>query len=169
MTPELLVFAWLRFVKRLPLVLFERTPRRLLSSRPDVVGVTQARYLTEVEVKRTLADFRANQRKRYIQQRELWLKHWPRAFYYAVPSHLVAKVLPELPSYAGLLSWNEDKPRFEYIGVEREAEVNRLSHRLTVREATQLVHLQSNQLWAAEARAAEWRQRRTGENAEYII
>ncbi len=102
---------WLRFEKACPVALFERSPR-FSGGRPDVLGITKTRYLLEIEVKRSFADFRANSKKNHIIHREheafklqaerLALK-WPKQFWFLVPPELVKKVEPWIPDYAGLL------------------------------------------------------------------
>ncbi|TXH59336.1 MAG: hypothetical protein E6Q97_00135 [Desulfurellales bacterium] len=146
MSLEVQVMAWLRFEKRCPLVLFERTPRFCVGGRPDVIGVTKDRYLVEVEIKRTLSDFKANQKKRHVLIRHLKLEAWPKQFYFMVPHTLVEKVKPLLPDYAGLLFCPDGGG---YMNVEVAAKLNRASRRLSIIEARRLVELQSNQLWAA--------------------
>lgn len=63
----------------------------------DVLVVSKAGYMTEVEIKITLEDFKRDIKKKYKSD---GLKY----FYYAVPSTLVEQVTPLLPTHAGLLS-----------------------------------------------------------------
>lgn len=151
MSPELRAFAYLRHIRRCPIVLFERSPRAAgWYDRPDVVGVTPARFLIEIEVKRTLSDFRANAKKRHIQERAHHLRRWPKQFYFIVPISIHQRVLAELPEWAGLLA--HDSMTQGYAEVIRKAPVNAESRKLTLKEAVALAHLMANQVWATEMR-----------------
>lgn len=143
MNLEALAFAWLRIEKRCPLVLMERTPR-LYHGRPDVIGVTESRHLVEIEIKRTMADFRANAEKYHIKHREVFLPHFPRLFWFLVPIEIVPKVERECPIYAGILTPSNSAHPFLHI--VKKATPNKDSRRLTVKEVIRTVTLQSNQL-----------------------
>jgi len=72
-------------------------------SRPDVLAITPKGYLTEVEVKRTVSDFRRDSSKPHRQFPER--RHSEvRMLYYLVPPSLVEKVRPLLPPASGLLT-----------------------------------------------------------------
>lgn len=142
---ETRAFAWLRFEKRCPIVLWERTPRPC--GIPDVLGITKHRYLVEIEIKRTIGDFRVNEDKWHVKNRELILPRWPRLFWFAVPKSLVEKVSKELPPYAGLLT--ADDSDAGTLDVVKAASPNKQSRRVTLKEAVRAVECQTNQLWAA--------------------
>ena len=76
-----------------------------------MLGVTLQRQTIEVEIKVTLADFRANEAKRCIDMRERYQLHRPKQFYFAVPPDLADAVKAELPPYAGLLTLKDE---FDY-------------------------------------------------------
>jgi len=135
----------LRFEKRCPIVLWERTPRPC--GIPDVLGITKDRYLVEIEIKRTIGDFRANEDKPHVRSRELILPRWPRLFWFAVPRALVDKVSKELPPYAGLLT--ADDSDAGTLEVVKAASENKESRRVTLKEAVRAVECQTNQLWSA--------------------
>ncbi len=78
MTLEYHALAWLRFEKRCPIVMLERGISYI--SRPDALGITTARYMVEIEIKRSLADFTKNNDKRIVRLRENCLNLWPRYF-----------------------------------------------------------------------------------------
>lgn len=66
----------------------------------DLAVVTRSRYLWEVEIKRTLADWRADEHK------DKWSKpvrRYVSRFYYAVPPKLQGQVPAFVPPEAGLL------------------------------------------------------------------
>ena len=87
----------------------------------DYLAKTNAGYWYEVEIKISLADFKADFKKRekhYALLNRGWSgRHaTPNYFSYCVPEHLLEKVRPLVPPYAGLLYVNEhgrllvDKP-----------------------------------------------------------
>jgi hypothetical protein len=135
---------WLRFQKRCQFVLFERNPRYQIGS-PDVLGITRNRYLFEIEIKRSLSDFKANAGKRHVVNRENILHLWPKMFWYCVPENLVEKVKPFLPPYAGLLA-----PAGYSLCAISQSKTNSASHRLSLSECARLTHCMSNQLWAQQ-------------------
>lgn len=71
--------------------------------RADLAFVTPAGYLTEIEIKTSLVDFRRDAAKRK------WAKPRPHVarFFFAVPEPLVASILPLLPEGAGLIACGE--------------------------------------------------------------
>lgn len=93
---EACALEYLRYEKRCFVVCTERTPMPELC-RPDVLGLLPSRTLIEVEVKRTMADFRANGKKRGIKFR----MNWPAQFYFMVHPDIADNVLAEIE--AGLL------------------------------------------------------------------
>lgn len=144
MTLEARAFAWLRFEKRCKVVLWQRSPRQC--GIPDVIGVTKDRYLVEIEIKRTIADFRANADKCHVRLRDFHLRSWPRLFWFAVPRNLVEKASKELPPYAGLLTADQFDAGF--LELVKRPTANAQSRRLSIKEAVRCVELQSNQLWS---------------------
>ena len=134
MNMELMVMRWLWIQQRCHYVCEQRCPRYFCGS-PDVIGVTRSRYVTEIEIKRSLSDFKADSDKWHRKNRDLYLKQQPRLFYYAVPVDLVEKVKPLLPEWAGLLKCNPDL--IEPV-VEVDAPVNKLSKRLEIKECVKL-------------------------------
>lgn len=97
---EVSAMEWLRYVRNCHVVMLERGQG---TGRPDVLAVNARRFLTEVEVKRSLSDFRRDALK---PQRQNPRKHAPqiRQLYYSVPPELVEKVQPILPPDCGLLT-----------------------------------------------------------------
>lgn len=150
---EYIALRWLLYEKKCHAALYERSPCSCLWSRPDVLGVTKARFLIEVEVKRSLSDFKANSKKHHVRNREDYLHRWPKQFYYFVPEALALKVQPLVPDWAGLAKSNG--VTFEVVKVAPD---NNLSRRLNVKECAQLFRCQSNQLAAAESNLERMRQ-----------
>lgn len=147
MTLELQAMRYLRFEKSCPLAFFQRTPR-LDGRQPDAIGIMEARYLIEIEIKRSASDFRADRAKRHVINREYFLEQWPRQFYYLMPDGLAGKLESELPEWAGLLAAEIESPFRRRV--VRSAPVNRASKRLTVKETIRLVRVLGNQILSQE-------------------
>lgn len=137
--------SWLRREKRCALVLFERSPRPPIYSRPDVLGIMASRYMAEVEIKRSLSDFRANASKPHVRHRDLYLARWPRWFYYMAEPALAGRLEAELPDWAGLLTADDWQAR-----VVRRAPDNKASEKLSVKACVRLLHVVGNQIYASE-------------------
>jgi len=145
---ELMAMRWLRYEKRLPIVVRERSPRYFYCGQPDVLGVSESRYMTEVEIKRSRSDFYADFQKRSRRNREVMLKFFPKQFYYLVPENIAATVEAVLPDWAGLLVAGEDG--WYGAKVIRVAPVNKLSQRLTLNECVRLAHQMGNYVLSTE-------------------
>lgn len=154
MTLELLAMRFLRFEKQCPVALFERTPRGS-NGLPDVLGVTRARFLLEIEIKRSVSDFRANSRKPFQRVRdgkECQFSHqnhfrWPKQFWFLVPPELVTKVEPMIPDWAGLMRGPEKNERYQ-VWVVKKAPSNKESRRLSNLELMSLGHCMANQIYS---------------------
>ena len=152
MNLELFAMRWLRWQKRCVIVLEQRSPRQWSCGVPDVLGITGARYLIEIEIKRTLSDFKADSRKAFRQRRNLGIKREldPKQFYYLVPSTLVEKVRPLVPDWAGLMRGPTECSHS--IFVVKAAPTNNQSTRLTVKECCRLViYINNHALTKAES------------------
>lgn len=147
MTLEHLALRWLRLDKACVAAMHERSPRPL-AGQPDVLGVTKAGYLIEVEIKRSMSDFRANAEKRHIRARHVgqpgdkpWLARYPRQYWFLVDSKLEEKAKSELPEWAGLLIGRD-----YYISEAVKAPVNTAATRLNAKEYLSLGRLMANQI-----------------------
>lgn len=126
---------WLRYERQCLLVCLERTPV-LGWYRPDVFGVCKRRHTVEIEVKRTVADFKADAGKRITNWRRDGSLN-VRQFYYLVPPSIADAVRPLLPDYAGLLTVGQPATtwaKLPRVEVEHGAPVNRAAKRLTLLE-----------------------------------
>jgi hypothetical protein len=165
---EILALTWLRFEKSCPVALFERSPR-YGHGQPDVLGVTKAGYILEVEVKRSLSDFRANAKKGHIRWRDALeqgpgsltekeyassLSQFPRQFWFLVPAELVDKVKPMVPKWAGLLS-GPTKENYTILSVI-PARSNNHATRLTPREMIRLGKAMANQIYSHARAFSQW-------------
>ena len=143
MSLEMTAVWWLRHEKKCVIVLNERSPREWACGRPDTLGITKNRYATEIEIKRTLSDFRADSGKARTKRREFYAEKFPKQFYYLVPEPLAEKCLAELPDWAGLMTSRNGHYRPEMLKV---SPVNTSSKRYSVRECCVLSHLMANQI-----------------------
>jgi hypothetical protein len=145
---EFFAFFWLRFEKRCPAALVERSPR-YGHGQPDVLGITHGRHLLEIEVKRSLADFKANFKKLHFINRKIFIgdPRWPRQFWFLVPYAIVDKIEPMVPDWAGLLRGPGPGDTQQLYSV-RQAPVNRASEKLSALEVARLIHCMSNQMYS---------------------
>jgi len=155
MNLELMAMHFLRFEKACAVALLERSPRFGIGE-PDVLGITKARYLLEIEIKRSLSDFRANGKKHHIAMREgravgtrwrtpIAISKFPKQFWFLVPCELVKKVEREVPDYAGLMR-GPGQNEVQQVRVVKPAPSNHESERLTAREMMGLGHCMANQI-----------------------
>lgn len=123
-----------------------------------MLGITKDRYLFEIEIKRSLADFHANSLKPHIATRLLGNSHekYPRCFWYLVPYELADKVQPLLPDWAGLLRGPSPMDVQQLFAIVK-APCNRASRRLTTRECVELAHCMANQIYAQAKQLNEFR------------
>lgn len=144
---------FLRRDKNCPVALFERTPRYSMG-QPDILGVTAAGYLYEIEVKRSLSDFRANGSKRHIMERDHLeasnnlvekehLKIYPKFYWFLVPPSLEPKITVSLPRWAGLLVPDE-----YFMREAVPAPANAYARKLSVKQCLKLGNLMANQIWS---------------------
>lgn len=141
MSLETVALRWLAWEKKCLAVVHGRTPRYQIGV-PDVLGLTRSRYLIEVEIKRSVSDFKKNASKYHISWRDAWIHQSPRQVYFFVPDDIAAKVEPITPEWAGLAKLKSDF-NFDII---KQSPVNAQSKRLTVKECVKMFHLLSNQL-----------------------
>lgn len=141
---------WLKFEKRCTLVMCERSPRTWWAGEPDVIGINPSRFLFEIEVKRTMADFRANQKKRHMQNRfslemeiaKQYSRKAPKHFWFLVPEKLADKALAEVPDFAGLMI-----PKGGYeLTVVKKSPANNDSEKLSLLECGKLLQCAGNQI-----------------------
>lgn len=149
MTLERQAMQFLRFEKRCPVAVFERHPFGYW--QPDVLGVTKSRYLLEIEIKRSLSDFRADSHKAHIARRtgQGDTASDPKFFWYLVTKELAEKILPFVPPWAGLMRAG-DNNRIERSSVVilKPAPVNSLAKRLTPKQSVKLAQCMANQIYS---------------------
>jgi len=164
MNLELMTMWWLKNKRSCMLVMRERSPRYQFCGRPDVLGITAARYAIEVECKRTLSDFYADSRKSSRRHRDLYLPRFPKEFYYLMPEELAEKV--SVPEWAGLLKSN----KWGCVELLKPSPRNKESKRFTLKECVRLAHMISNNLICTEEKIDRfWGNHVSGPYEEYSI
>jgi hypothetical protein len=156
---------WLRYERQCPIVAVERGICR--GGSPDVMGVTKDRWAIEVEIKRSLSDFKANTKKMEAFERRYtmfshtnWLStlNCPKLFYFFVPSGLVNKVMPLLKNGDGLLSIPDNGRTYRgipYPRVVTRAIPDSRAKRLTLRECARMTAHQSGTVFMLAAELAK--------------
>lgn len=145
---------WLRYQSQCPVVAIERGIS--LGGTPDVIGLTPKRFITEIEIKRTLSDFKRNakklagfQRGRSIFDDTNWERSRPRLFYFLVPIEIVEKVRPLLEPEQGLMAISEAWQKYQgvpYVKIIRNAVPCARAKRLTIRQCVQMAKHQTGTL-----------------------
>lgn len=155
MSLELQATLWLKYEKRCPLVLLERSPRAYFTGQPDVMGITESRYLLEIEIKRTMSDFRANAKKPHVRNRMDGIPNFvekaPKQFWFMMPPDLAEKAKPHIPDYAGLMTVKDPTPDNGHftpmrVVVLKKSPVNDLSEKLSLKDCVRLIRNVGNQM-----------------------
>jgi hypothetical protein len=156
MTLELAAMRWLWLEQNCLVVLEERTPKSMMG-QPDVIGVTKGRYLTEVEIKRSISDFKADFKKPHRANRVFYMPNQPRQFYYLVPQDLVEQVKTLLPNWAGLMTTDS----VGWITVLVKSPVNSESKKLGVKDCARLSRMMTSHMmgyaFQVHAQRAQWK------------
>ena len=139
---------WLRYHKGCFIVMMERGTAH---GRPDLMGVTKDGYCIEIEVKRTVADFKADQEKRH--RVDEWTNDGKvRQLYYLVHPSILEKVTPLLPAGCGLMTVNPSRrslARMPELIIKVRAAVRKHSRQLTDAEKWELCRDMSGTLVTA--------------------
>jgi len=130
---ELAAMRWLWLEKKCLVVLEERTPSYMMG-QPDVLGITSGRYMIEVEIKRSVSDFRADAKKSHRVNRKFYISQQPRQFYYLMEKCLAEKLEQEIPDWAGLMACDS----IYNATVIKQAPVNKDSKKLDVKQCARL-------------------------------
>lgn len=162
------VAAYLRYRRQCPIIAFERGISGSFDN-PDVLAVTNSRFLIEVEVKVSLSDFRHDASKRKWQK-PFAGRLCARQFYYAVPPEMVDKVQADWPHPdRGLLTLGHKITygHLKEVIVMRPAKAASAKS-LSTKQIVQLVHHQSGTL-VSLARDKEALQARIKEMGRAIL
>lgn len=105
----------------------------------DLLIVTPARYATEVEIKVTASDIRADKRKHHDHNSTKI-----RRFFFAVPDYLAS--CPDLPEDAGLISVDSQNKSW-HTKIVRRPRFNKTARPLTEAEYNKLAQLGCMRIW----------------------
>jgi len=149
MSLELAAMRWLWLEQKCLVVLQERTPKYGMG-QPDVLGVTPGRYLTEIEIKRSVSDFKADFQKphRIIRAAknprtgQEWegmhsMTNHPRLFYYLTDAELGEKIKDMIPDWAGQMISRHT----QQIEVVKRAPINKDSTPLGLKACARLARM----------------------------
>lgn len=115
----------------------------LLNHEADMIIMSKSGYVTEIEIKRSLSDFKADFRKKHDHSDKLVSQ-----LYYAVPACIYEKCMELLKGNkreAGILTYNE-KGSVSYAITAPTLHSNR--RKLFLEEQFQLARLGSMRAWA---------------------
>lgn len=133
---------YLRYVRRCDIVCLERSAG-YSTFRPDVAGVTRQWRTVEIEIKITVADWRADAEKAITKSREAGY-YMPSQFYYLVPREIVETVKAGLRPWQGLMTLNGDQINGVQLAcVVSPAPVNASAKPLTPEEMAHMIRHQS--------------------------
>ena len=148
--------AWLRYDSGCLLVALERSPLPRDACNPDVIGVTKRRMVVEIEIKRTMADLRANFEKSSMQHRER-RNIGPTRFYYLVPPEMVDKAFPLIaPTGCGLLTLGGYNPYSGLPGIGMVHQATPVKRQpLSLKQIVKMVSHQTGTLASALTKLAK--------------
>ena len=136
-------YEWLRYERGCYLIAWERSPWGYAHHKPDVIGLNKERKCIELEIKRTVADFKHDAEKNIWAQRDLFKKAWPQQFYYFVEPAIVDKVLPLVREGFGLLTFQPEGSKPTVYGnrdlvVVKRASTQKDAKKLTVHQLLEM-------------------------------
>ncbi len=144
---------WLRYQRGCYIVAWERGPWERYGHKPDLIGVDKTRKCIEIEIKRSVADFKHDSEKKIWSARGLWQVAWPSQFYYFVEPSIVEKVRPMTRDGLGLLTFSQSgKPTFAgniEVQIVVPARKQKDAKPLTVLQLWEMVRHQSGSLCSA--------------------
>lgn len=112
----------------------------------DLLIITKAGRINEVEIKVSVADFRADAKK------DKWLKasinqrfnEIINCFYYAMPLEIYDKVKNEIPAFAGVITYNQ---RNKTASIIKKAKINRSAKYVSSDDKLKLARLLNFRYW----------------------
>jgi hypothetical protein len=148
---------FLRYEQGCYLLAWERSPwEHRWHHKPDVMGVERGRRVLEIEIKRSVADFKADAKKRIWGYRSLGYAV-PFKFWYLVPPELVEEILPMVPAGLGLLTVGPKTSRGGNAEIicASPAKTNRKASVLRLKDMVHMARDQSGTLVSAVSRLAQ--------------
>lgn len=119
----------------------------------DVLAISKTAYMTEVEIKVSMADWKKDMEK---HKHRLWDRGHIRRFYYAAPMKLAKRFaeVEGLPAYAGVLGCGGDND-WAHVEVLRSAQTNPQARKLSEREMMNAARLAAIRFWTMVRPAVE--------------
>jgi len=109
----------------------------------DMLIVSPVGWATEIEIKVSLSDLKADTHKRHNHESPKL-----RQLYFAVPEKLEAHAMELIPERAGLIVIRDD-PRYRYrVDIAKSPKINSMARKLTPAEITKLGHLAAMRIWS---------------------
>lgn len=125
----------------------------------DLLIVSKSGYATEIEIKISIADLKAD-KKKWHQHKSNKIKF----LYFAIPEKLKEKALPLIPEHAGLICVREKKINVyerTYCTVVKVPKVNKLARALSNEELIKLGYLASMRIWTLKRNLYDFKHRRS--------
>ena len=121
----------------------------------DLIVVRPSGYATEIEIKISISDLRADQKKWHGHRNDR-IKN----LYFAIPKTLLAKALPLIPEEAGILTVEayDDGTVSVRCEVERQAK-DRNKYKFNDREMLTIAKNAAIKLWSAKHKIRELKQK----------
>lgn len=113
----------------------------------DVLAINKSGYMTEVEIKVSMSDWRKDMEKR---KHLLGHQSHVRRFYYAAPMKLAKRYqeIEGLPAYAGVIGvGSENLDSAAHLEILKSAEVNTSARRLRDKEMMNAARLSALRVW----------------------
>ena len=122
----------------------------------DVLVVTPSGWATEIEIKVSVTDLKADQKKTH-GHRSNKIKY----LYFAVPEKLQAQALELIPERAGLFIIRPDLEPYEYRKTEivKPPITNKSARKITTAERIKLSELATMRIWSLKKRVYELQRR----------
>jgi len=146
-TPEMEVALARHFNYRLNVIVPNVSWGFGLNYEADLIIVTPLRYVTEIEIKVSLSDIKAEKKKRGFAHRGIYI----RRFYFAVPYYLCD--CEYIPNNCGLLSVDESL-RVKSLRAPRH---NSSAQKITDTQLNKLLHLGCMRIWTLKLAIASRR------------
>jgi hypothetical protein len=147
---------WLRYQRGCYITAWERSPWEFAHHKPDLIGIDSTRKCIEIEIKRSVADFKNDAEKAIWNSRDLFKQAWPAQFYYFVDPAIVDKVRPFVRDGFGLITLAPESERPTIYGnrdiqVVKKATKQKDAKPLSVRQLFNMVRHQSGSMAALMA------------------
>ena len=122
-----------------------------LQHEADLVVITKSGCLKEIEIKRSVQDFKADFKKGHTHgDRQNRITE----FYYAIPIELLEKCLPLVPEGAGIITCHKDVKNIyrTYARIERKAKRIKGSRSLNTDEQLAIARLGCLRIWSGKSK-----------------